>query len=174
MGDWVTSLSLFTFMHWRSKWQPTPVFLPGESQGWENLVGCCLWGHRVGYDWSNLAAAAGGKQRSHMQSNTVQKTPRIWIKSLTSFSFVLCLVSLAHRTTAETLRLMPQNKVRRTKWLCRHLSLEDHVQKLHRTPNSKWRQRAMCRDAAPSTQTWSVSSTAAFASGELHPLATDW
>ena len=33
--DWVTSLSLFTFMHWRRKWQPTPVFLPGESQGWE-------------------------------------------------------------------------------------------------------------------------------------------
>ena len=43
--DWATSLSLFTFMHWRRKWQPTPVFLPGESQGWGSLVGCCLWGH---------------------------------------------------------------------------------------------------------------------------------
>ena len=32
--DRATSLSLFTFMHWRRKWQPTPVFLPGESQGW--------------------------------------------------------------------------------------------------------------------------------------------
>ena len=32
--DWATSLSLFTFMHWRRKWQPTSVFLPGESQGW--------------------------------------------------------------------------------------------------------------------------------------------
>ena len=32
--DWATSLSLFTLMHWRRKWQPTPVFLPGESQGW--------------------------------------------------------------------------------------------------------------------------------------------
>ena len=31
--DWVASLSLFTFLHWRRKWQPTPVFLPGESQG---------------------------------------------------------------------------------------------------------------------------------------------
>src|SRR5574341_311055 len=40
----VTSLSLFTFMHWRRKWQPTPVFLPGESQGWGSLVGCSLWG----------------------------------------------------------------------------------------------------------------------------------
>ena len=34
----------FTFMHWRRKWQPTPVFLPGESQGWRSLVGCHLWG----------------------------------------------------------------------------------------------------------------------------------
>ena len=34
----------FTFMHWRRKWQPTPVFLPGESQGQGSLVGCCLWG----------------------------------------------------------------------------------------------------------------------------------
>ena len=39
-----TSLSLFTFMHWRRKWQPTPVFLPGESQGRGSLVGCRLWG----------------------------------------------------------------------------------------------------------------------------------
>ena len=36
--DWATSLSLFTFMHWRRKWQPTPVFLPGESQGRGSLV----------------------------------------------------------------------------------------------------------------------------------------
>ena len=42
--DRVTSLSLFTFMHWRRKWQPTPVLLPGESQGRGSLVGCRLWG----------------------------------------------------------------------------------------------------------------------------------
>ena len=42
--DWVTSLSLFSFMHWRRKWQPTPVFLPRESQGRRSLVGCHLWG----------------------------------------------------------------------------------------------------------------------------------
>ena len=41
--DWASSLSLFTFMHWRRKWQPTPVFLPGESQGRGSLVGCRLW-----------------------------------------------------------------------------------------------------------------------------------
>ena len=43
--DWATLLSLFTFMHWRRKWQPTPVFLPGESQRWGSLVGCRPWGH---------------------------------------------------------------------------------------------------------------------------------
>ena len=32
-------------MYWRRKWQPTQVLLPGESQGWWSLVGCCLWGH---------------------------------------------------------------------------------------------------------------------------------
>ena len=42
--DWATSLSLFTLMLCRRKWQPTPVFLPGESQGRGSLVGCHLWG----------------------------------------------------------------------------------------------------------------------------------
>ena len=42
---YATSLSLFTFMHWRRKWQPTPMFLPGESQGQGSLVGCHLLGH---------------------------------------------------------------------------------------------------------------------------------
>ena len=35
--NWATSLSLFNFMHWRRKWHPTPVFLPGESQGQRSL-----------------------------------------------------------------------------------------------------------------------------------------
>ena len=38
-------IPVFTFMHWRRKWQPTSVFLPGESQGQRSLVGCHLWGH---------------------------------------------------------------------------------------------------------------------------------
>jgi len=32
--------------HWRRKWQPTPVFLPGESHGQRSLAGCSPWGHR--------------------------------------------------------------------------------------------------------------------------------
>ena len=56
--NWATSFSLFTFMHWRRKWQPTPLFLPGESQGRGSLVGCRLWDRTVGHDCSDLAAAA--------------------------------------------------------------------------------------------------------------------
>ena len=56
--DWATSLSLFTFMHWRRKWKPIPVFLPGESQGREPGGLLSMGSHRVGHDWSDLAAAA--------------------------------------------------------------------------------------------------------------------
>ena len=59
--NWATSLSLFTFMHWRRKWQPTPVFLPRESQGWGNLVCCRLWG-RTESDTTEVAAAAAVSQ----------------------------------------------------------------------------------------------------------------
>ena len=55
-------------MHWRRKWQPTPVFLPGESQGQTSLVGCCLWGRTESdttevtqqqqEDWSELSNPA--------------------------------------------------------------------------------------------------------------------
>ena len=38
--DWATSLSVLTFIHWSRKWLPTPVFLPGESQGQGSLMGC--------------------------------------------------------------------------------------------------------------------------------------
>ena len=62
----VTSHSLFTFIHWRRKWQPTPVFLPGESQGQGSLVGCRLWGckSRTRLKWlsSSSRAILGNKQ----------------------------------------------------------------------------------------------------------------
>ena len=48
--DRATSLSLFTFMHWRRKWQPTAVFLPGESQAQEPGGLPSMRSHRVGHD----------------------------------------------------------------------------------------------------------------------------
>ena len=56
--DSVTSLSRFTFMHWRRKWQPTPVFLPGESQGRQSLVSCPLWDCTESDTTKVIAAAA--------------------------------------------------------------------------------------------------------------------
>ena len=55
---WATSLSVFTFMHWRRKWQPTPVILPGESRTGEPGGLPSMGSHRVGHDWNDLAAAA--------------------------------------------------------------------------------------------------------------------
>ena len=64
--DWVTSLSLFSFVYWRGKWQPTPVFLPGESQGRGSLVGCRLWG-RTASDTTEVT------QWQQQQQQTVTK-----------------------------------------------------------------------------------------------------
>ena len=68
--DWATSLWLFTFMHWRRKWQPTPEFLPGEFQGRGSLVGCCLWGCTVGHNWSDLAVRPRKRLTRNKHVNT--------------------------------------------------------------------------------------------------------
>ena len=47
--DWATSL--FTFMHWRRKWQPTPVFLPGESQGPGGAWWAAIYGVAQSQTW---------------------------------------------------------------------------------------------------------------------------
>ena len=60
-----TSLSLFPFMHWRRKWQPTPVFLPGESQGWGSLVGRRLWG-RTESDTTEATQQQQQQQQYHV------------------------------------------------------------------------------------------------------------
>ena len=64
--DWVTSLSLFTFMHWRRKWQPTPVFLPGESQRWQSLVGCQLWGRTESEQLKRLSSWSSSIPQNHL------------------------------------------------------------------------------------------------------------
>ena len=77
--DWATSLSLITFLHWRRKWQPTPVFLPGESQGRGSLVDYRLWGRTIRHDWSDLAAAEAAAAHqdtiNELLSHLCVKTP---------------------------------------------------------------------------------------------------
>ena len=61
--DWAPSLSLFTFLHWRRKWQPTPVFLPGESQERGSLVAavCGITQSRTRLKWLTLFWQAWGE-----------------------------------------------------------------------------------------------------------------
>ena len=56
-SDEVIELGDFKDSFRRRKWQPSPVFLPGESQGWGSLAGYSPWGHRVRHDWNDLATA---------------------------------------------------------------------------------------------------------------------
>ena len=92
---WATSLSLFTFTHWRRKWQPTSVFLPGESQGRGEPGGLPSMGsHRVGHDWSDLAAAAAAFKEAcqRLGSDTVQKSVLpIWVQHFPIFLYFTCL-----------------------------------------------------------------------------------
>ena len=57
--NWATSLSLFTFMHWRRKWQPTPVFLPGNPRDRGVWWAVSLGSHRVRHDWSDSSSSIG-------------------------------------------------------------------------------------------------------------------
>ena len=54
--DWATSLSLFTFLHWRRKWQSTPVFFTGGSQGQKSLVGYSLGGGKESIPTEGLSS----------------------------------------------------------------------------------------------------------------------
>ena len=66
--DWATSLSLFTFMHWRRKWQPTPVFLPGEPQGQGSLVGC-IYGVAQSRTWLKQLSSSSSQSYAFSSSH---------------------------------------------------------------------------------------------------------
>ena len=97
--DWATSLSVFTFMRWRRKWQPAPMFLPGESQGRGSLVGCHLWGHTE----SDTAAAAAAK----MVALTLNKKTKLnWVCWSKEKVYKLCCI-LRKREGPESEPLWP-------------------------------------------------------------------
>ena len=118
--DWATSLVLFTFMHWRRKWQPTPVFLPGESQGQGSLVGCCSdpftffdWFLSLRlHEWRELVMYAGW-DRNHLLCIPQVFSPGFcfFLSFNFMFSFHVTLISLSSVAPAlETLH-----------WCCAHL-----------------------------------------------------
>ena len=67
--DWATSLSLFTFMHWRRKWQPSTVFLPGESQGQGSLV-AAVYG--VTQSWTRLKWLSSTRHNSNNKNEQIK------------------------------------------------------------------------------------------------------
>ena len=66
-------------MHWRRQWQPTPVFLPGESQGRGSLVGCRLWGRTE----SDRTAATLQQQQQHKGLKKDMSVPSLYWGPLT-------------------------------------------------------------------------------------------
>ena len=109
--DWATSHSLFTFMHRRGKWQPTPVFLPRESQGWQSLVGCLLWGSTE----SDMTEATRQQQQ---QLNTlcylfflssVQSLSHVWL--FATLWTAACQASLSITNSQSLLKLMSISSV---------------------------------------------------------------
>ena len=83
----------FTFMRWRRKWQPTPVFLPGESQGRESLVGCRLWGRTE----SDTTEATQQQQ----QGFHLQKQWPLLMGSMQSFVHLYCSVEWGGSCTSK-------------------------------------------------------------------------
>ena len=81
--DWATSLSLFTFMHWRRKWKSTPVFLPGESQGQRSLVGC-----RLGVAQSQTRLKWLSSSSSSSKMLKLEMTRVHWIQSPSPTSYL--------------------------------------------------------------------------------------
>jgi len=94
--NWATSFSLLTFMYWRRKWQPTPVFLPGESQGQEPGWLPSMGSHRVGHDWCDLAAATGYMPRSGIAGSYSGFIPR-FLRSLYTVFFSGCINLHSHQ-----------------------------------------------------------------------------
>ena len=86
---WATSLPLFTVMHWRRKWQPIPVLLPGESQVQGNLV----WRHLVGRTESDTTEVTAVTRASLNEENQSNKLYPMWVHLFLIFLFIYCCIA---------------------------------------------------------------------------------
>ena len=83
---------------WRRAWQPTPVFLPGESHGQTSLAGYLLWGHRVRHNPSDLMYI---QSYLHMTINSCRNVNDA--KSTTFWCQYQCLPGHCTRTSYQNL-----------------------------------------------------------------------
>ena len=115
--DWATSLSLFTFMHWRRKWQSTPVFLPGESHGRRSLVGCSPW------DRSESDTTEATQQQQLQQAFFIVQLSHPYMTTektiaLTIWTFVSKVMSLLFKTLSRfIIAFLPRSKRLLISWL---------------------------------------------------------
>ena len=83
-SNWLKTIKLiYWFLYWRRKWQPTPVLLPGESQGRGSLVGCQLWGRTE----PDTTEATQQQQQQQQQQHTGSQG-WIWVSDLTISSWI--------------------------------------------------------------------------------------
>ena len=80
-------------LFWKRKWQPTPVFLPGESQGWKSLVGCRLCGGTE----SDTTEATWQQQRKQTTLPTLWKI--FWKNTISYFKPPSNNIKLSRVTT---------------------------------------------------------------------------
>ena len=123
--DWATSLSLFTFLHWRRKWQPTPVFLPGHNP----LQCSCLDNPRDGGAWW---AAVHGVAQSRARLKRLSSSSSHWLMTNTCLS--MCIserLLLNHAKTpgflaswGEEFNLGPETRLDHSELLCNKVLLK--------------------------------------------------
>ena len=100
--DWATSLSLFIFMHWRRKWQPTPSsVLAWRIPGTGKPGGLLSMGlHSVGHDWSDLAAVA------NVYSHEIKRCLLLGRKVMTNLDSILKSRDITLPTNVRLVKVM--------------------------------------------------------------------
>ena len=105
--DWATSLSLFTFFHWSRQWQPTPVFLPGESQGrgawWAAVYGVTqsrTWLKRLSSSRVSLCLAFKEAAKVISKMKVLFTFPKQSVRLSVITTFLLTLGFICHFITA--------------------------------------------------------------------------
>ena len=100
---------------WRRAWKPTPVPLPGESQGHKSLASHSPWGHRVRYSWTTKHNTA---QHFGPEVILLEETTRFTVEihtlraGLSSVSFSLPPLSFSSFSTAPSLPLRKSDHAR--------------------------------------------------------------
>ena len=100
--------------YWRRKWQPTPVFLPGESQGWGSLVGCSLWG-RIELDTTE----ATYQQQQQYIPNTKVLLVKAMVFSVVMYGCESWTVKKAEHRRIDAFELWCWRRLLRVPWTAR-------------------------------------------------------